>query len=171
MLAYNTSEYNITKRTPFFINKGFKADVSLKIRKCEELIPHIITKIKEIYKLQNKLRQNLVFFNKIIKKFTNYKKVKELTLKKRDKVYLLQRTPNTKITSIQTIRLSNKVDFAKLEPFKILKILEPVMYKLNLPNSIRIMRIRYILVLKPADSEIPLIKDIPNIDSKSQKKI
>ena len=46
----------MTKKTPFFINKGFKADVSIKIRKCEELVLYIIIIIKEIYKLQNKLR-------------------------------------------------------------------------------------------------------------------
>ena len=51
MLTYNTLEHSITKRTPFFINKGFKADISIKIRKCEELVPHIIIIIEEIYKL------------------------------------------------------------------------------------------------------------------------
>ena len=39
---YNTSEYNTTKRTPFFINKVFKAEVSTEIRKCKKLIPYII---------------------------------------------------------------------------------------------------------------------------------
>ena len=59
----------------FFLNKGFKADISLEIRKCEELILYIIIIVDEIYKLQEKLQQNLIFFNKIIKKFTNNKKV------------------------------------------------------------------------------------------------
>ena len=75
MLVYNTSEYNTTKRTPFFINKGFKADVSIKIRKCEELIPHIIIIVKKIHELHKKLRQNLTFFNKKIKGFANKKRV------------------------------------------------------------------------------------------------
>ena len=42
ILAYNISEHSITKRTPFFINKEFKADVLLEIRKCEELVPYIV---------------------------------------------------------------------------------------------------------------------------------
>ena len=54
MLAYNISAYSTTKRTPFFINKGFKTDVSIKIRKYEELVPHIIIIIEEIYELQKK---------------------------------------------------------------------------------------------------------------------
>ena len=45
------------------------------------------------------------------------------------------------------------------------------MYKLDLPDSIKITRIRYVLVLKLADPEAPLIKDIPDIDPKSQKKV
>ena len=49
ILAYNTSKYSITKRTLFFINKEFKADVSLETRKCEELISHIVAKVEEIH--------------------------------------------------------------------------------------------------------------------------
>ena len=33
------------------MNKGFEADVLLKIKKCEELIPHIVTEMDKIYKL------------------------------------------------------------------------------------------------------------------------
>ena len=48
-----------------------------------------------------------------------------------------------------------------------MRILELVMYKLDLPNSIKIIRIRYVLVLKLVDPEVLLIKDIPNINPKS----
>ena len=41
------------------------------------------------------------------------------------------------------------------------------MYELNLLDSIKIMRIRYILVLKLIDLEALLIKNIPDIDSES----
>ena len=86
-------------------------------------------------------------------------------------MYLLQRIPNTKIIFIKIMRLSNKLDFAKLKSFKIIKVLGPVTYKLNLPDSIKIIKIRHILVLKPADPEAPLIKDIPDINPKSQEKV
>ena len=71
------------------MNKGFEADVSIKIKKCEELILYIIIAVKEIHKLQNKLQQDLIFFNKSMKKFANKKRVKEPTLKERNKVYFL----------------------------------------------------------------------------------
>ena len=63
------------------------------------------------------------------------------------------------------------MDFTKLKFFKILKVLELVTYKLDLPNSIKIIKIRHVLVLELADPEAPLIKDILDINPKSQKKI
>ena len=65
------------------------------------------------------------------------------------------------------MRLSNKLDFTKLEPFKVLKVLGLVMYELDLSDSIKIMRIRYVSVLKLVDLEVPLIKNIPDINLKS----
>ena len=35
----------------------------------------------------------------------------------------------------------------------------------------KITRIKHVSVLKPADPEAPLIKDIPDINPKSQKKV
>ena len=55
MLAYNILEHSIIKRTPFFINKGFETNVSIEIRKCEELILYIVIIVEEIYKLQEEL--------------------------------------------------------------------------------------------------------------------
>ena len=45
------------------------------------------------------------------------------------------------------------------------------MYKLDLSDSMRIIRIHHILVLKPADPEVPLMQNIPDINPKSQKKV
>ena len=72
---------------------------------------------------------------------------------------------------IRTTRLSNKLDFTKLEFFRIIKALGPVTYKLNLSDNMRITKIQYILVLKLVDPEALLIKDIPDINPKSQKKV
>ena len=113
----------------------------------------------------------MVFFNKIIKEFTDNKKVQGPTLKERNKVYFLKRIPNTKIIFIKTMRPSNKLDFTKLGPFKILKVLGLVIYKLDLPDSRKITRIRHISVLELADLEAPLIKDILDINPKSQEKV
>ena len=69
------------------------------------------------------------------------------------------------------MRLSDKLDFAKLKFFKIIKVLGLITYKLDLPDSIKITRIRHILILELIDPEAPLIMDIPDINLKSQKKV
>ena len=79
--------------------------------------------------------------------------------------------PNTKIIFIWTTRPSDKLDFAKLKSFRIIKVLGPVTYELDLPDSMRITRIRYISVLKLIDPEVPLIENIPDINPKSQEKV
>ena len=81
IIAYNTLKYSITKRTPFFINKGFEADIFIKTRKYKELILYIVIIVEEIYELQEDLYYNLIFFNKMMKKFINKKRVRGLTLK------------------------------------------------------------------------------------------
>ena len=45
------------------------------------------------------------------------------------------------------------------------------MSKLDLPDSIKIIKIYYISVLKLVDPEAPLIKNMPDINPKSQKKV
>ena len=72
---------------------------------------------------------------------------------------------------IQTIRPSNKLDFTKLGPFRVLKVLGSVIYKLNLPSSIKITKTQHILLLELVDPEVLLIKNIPDINPKSQEKV
>ena len=68
------------------------------------------------------------------------------------------------------MRLSNKLDFAKLELFRIFKILGLVMYKLDFPDSIKITKIRYVLVLKLANLEVTLIKIYQILTLKAKKR-
>ena len=63
------------------------------------------------------------------------------------------------------------MDFAKLGLFKIIRVLELVIYKLDLSDSMRIIRICHILVLELTDPEVFLIKNIPNINPGSQEKV
>jgi hypothetical protein len=65
------------------------------------------------------------------------------TLKKGDKVYLLQK-------NIVTKQLSDKLDHKKLGLFKIAKIKSLVNYRLKLPKTIKIHLVFYMSLLKPA---------------------
>jgi hypothetical protein len=61
----------------------------------------------------------------------------------RDIIYLLRKNVKTK-------RLSNKLNYKKLRPFKIKRKIGLINYKLSLPYIIRIYLIFYILLLEKA---------------------
>ena len=86
---YRISVYIIIKRTLFFINKDFKANITLKKLTFNKFIKKVDVLIKEIKRVYNKLRNNIKFFNICMKKHADNLKIRELTLKKKDKVYLL----------------------------------------------------------------------------------
>jgi hypothetical protein len=65
----------------------------------------------------------------------------KLILKKEDKVYLLKRNINMK-------RPSDKLDYKKLEPFKINKVIRLVNYYFELPKIINIYFIFHISLLE-----------------------
>ena len=69
------------------------------------------------------------------------------------------------------MRPSDKLDFIKLGFFKTIRVLGPVIYKLDLPDSIRITKICYILVLELADLDTALMENMPDIDPESQEKV
>jgi hypothetical protein len=89
-----------------------------------------------------KLTVDLVFFKKKIASYYNrYCNIKP-TLKKKDKVYLIQR-------NIQTKQPSTKLDHKKLGLFKIKRVIGLVNYKLVLPKTINIYPVIYISLLEP----------------------
>jgi hypothetical protein len=84
----------------------------------------------------------LVFFTKKrISYYNRYYNI-EPTLKKKNKIYLIQR-------NIQTKQPSTKLDHKKLGLFKIKRIIRPVNYKLVLPKTINIYLVFYISFFEP----------------------
>ena len=91
--------------------------------------------------LHKKLAIDLVFFTKkIVSYYDRYCSIEPM-LKKRDKVYLIQR-------NIQTKQPSTKLDHKKLGPFKIKKIIRLVNYELVLPKTMNIYLVFYIFLLE-----------------------
>ena len=76
-------------------------------------------------------------------KYYNIRRMKGLSLKEEDKVYLLYRNITTK-------RPNDKLDFKKLGPFVISRKISENNYKLSLPKTIRIHFIFYISLLELA---------------------
>jgi hypothetical protein len=94
--------------------------------------------LKAFYK---ELAVDLVFFTKKVVSYYDIYRNIEPMLKKRDKVYLIQR-------NIQTKQPSTKLDYKKLGLFKIKRIIGPINYKLILPRTINIHPVFYISLLE-----------------------
>ena len=57
---------------------------------------------------------------------------------------------------MRTTRPSRKLDYVKVGPFLIKKVRGPVNYKLELLPNAKVYPVFYVLLLEPADSNIPL---------------
>ena len=75
-------------------------------------------------------------------KYANRKRLRGLTFKEGDKVYLLRR-------NIKSDKLIKKLDIVKLGLFKIRKFKGLVSFELELPKRIRIYLVFYKLLLEP----------------------
>ena len=80
------------------------------------------------------------------------------------KVYLLQKNLKTK-------RPSNKLDFKKLGPYKVLEKTGPVNFKLELPRSSRVHPVFHAALLEVAPEEIPLAQIMDAEEYKDQEYI
>jgi hypothetical protein len=97
--------------------------------------------------LHEELSRDIEFIANKSLMYYNKKRLGGPTLKEGDPVYLLQK-------NIKTKRLSLKLDHTKLSLFKILKVLGPLTYKLELPQSMRIHLIFHISLLEPAPRDV-----------------
>src|SRR5689334_17585052 len=86
---------------------------------------------------------DLKFIAKRIALYYNKKRSIGPTLKEGDRVYLLRK-------NIITKRLSSKLDYKKLGPFKIRKVKGKMNYELALPKTINIYPVFYISLLELA---------------------
>jgi hypothetical protein len=107
-----------------------------------------------------------VFFTKkIVSYYNRYYNIKPI-LKKRNKIYLIQR-------NIQTKQPSIKLDHKKLELFKIKKIIGPINYKLVLPKTINIYPVFHIsfLELVPLGALLALVTKIKPVNPNAEYKV
>ena len=77
-----------------------------------------------------------------IKRYYNQKVSKGLDLRKGGRVYLLTKNFKSK-------RLSRKLNYIRMGPFKIINKVIEVSYRLDLPLKIKIHPVYYIAILKP----------------------
>ena len=98
--------------------------------------------------LHEQLIQELRFLLVKSALYYNKKRNKDITFKKRNKIYLLRR-------NVKTIKLNNKLNHVKIGPFKILKNIKGISFKLDLLSIIKIYPVFHALLLEPADNATP----------------
>ena len=77
-------------------------------------------------------------------------------LKKRDKVYLLQK-------NIKKTRPSNKLNHVKIRPFKIVRNIKEISFELKLSEGMQQRHsVFYIFLLKSAPAEVPVLTQVLN---------
>jgi len=91
------------------------------------------------------------FIAKKIKIYYNKTRFKNITLREKNKVYLFTRNITIK-------RPNKKLNYKKIKLFKIKKSIKGISFKLNLPKIIKIYLMFYVLLFKPVNKEILIIK-------------
>ena len=129
--------------SPFYANYGFHPSTTRQPRNekpVSEKARITVVRIKELHEI---LRQELDFISKKATEYVNRKRSEGPDLKKGEMVYLLRK-------HIKIKRPSNKLDYTKLGPYKIKERLGPVIFRLEIPEGIRIYLVFYILLLERA---------------------
>lgn len=156
--AYNSSKAS-TGYSPFYANYGREPTATRAPRNIETISQRSSTNVEEMKSLHHELARDLEFINTRSAMYHNRKRSEGPALREGDPVYLLRRNLKTK-------RPSTKLDFTKLGPFKILKVMGKTTYKLKLPASMRIHPVFHISLLESAPRNAPLV--VPELDPESQ---
>ena len=144
--TYNTTITETIKISPFYANYEYNPEMAkhgttaVRAQRAEIFVEQLII-------LHKKLSMNLQFISLRVKRYYDKNRSEEINLKMRDKIYVLKR--NMKIT-----RKNNKLNYVKIEPFKILRNIKNISYKFELSNTMkRKHSVFHVSLLKSTHSE------------------
>ena len=129
-ITYNTSVNQITGTTLFFTNHEYNINLFQESKKAMILTEQVNIITTEMQTLYKKLKQDIEFLLHRSVFYHNKHHAEASMLKKRDKVYLLQK-------NIETTRSSNKLNHIKIRPFKIIRDIKEVSFELKLLKSMQ----------------------------------
>ena len=138
--SYNNSIQESIKYSPFYANYGFNPKYSPAIPSSTD-VPRADEITKDLSELFKKLSENLQQAMKKQEEFANKHRIEPSNFKPGDKVW---------INSSLIIHNGNKkLKPRKLGPYKIVKKISPVSYKLDLPKNIRIHPVIHVSEFEP----------------------
>ena len=138
----------------FFTKHEYNTNLFLESKKVMILTEQVNIIATEIQKLYKELKQNIKFLLHRSAFYHSKHYTEASMLKERNKVYLLQK--NIKIT-----RSSKKLNYIKIESFKIIRNIKNVSFKLDLSEKIkRKHSVFYIFLLKSALKKVLVLKQV-----------
>ena len=153
-LIYNISINVIIEQTLFFANHRYNMNLFLKSKRVTVLIKQVKVTVNKMHKLHKELQKDIKFLSHHSVFYYNQHHTEALTLKKKNKVYLLQK-------NIKTTRLSNKLNHVKIESFKIIRNIKRISFKLKLSEGMQQKHLVFhIFLLKPALKQVPILTQI-----------
>jgi hypothetical protein len=150
--AYNSSEAEGTKQSPFYANYGFEPEIHRQPRDHEQ-VPRAMTTADKLKGLHDSLKDEIRFAQERMSRYYNPKRLKGPTFERGDKVYLTRR-------NIKTKRPSDKLDHKRLGPFEVTDKIGDTNYRLSLPQGMRIHPVFHISLLEPAHRNTKIQDDI-----------
>lgn len=146
--AYNNSVQSATNKTPFYLNCGFHPRLDPR-QETFAKNPAALDRIEGLQRTRLELKEQLTKAQNRYKQYADRFRLSSPEFKRGDKVWLLRK-------HIHTTRPSDKLDYRKLGPFIISEEINPVAFKLKLPDSMRVHDVFHVSLLeKYHPSEIP----------------
>jgi hypothetical protein len=140
--AYNSSKSESTGFTPFYANHGREPEAHLEPLAGPDA-PKATTTAQQIKEIWDQAKTNLTKARKRQAQHYNKSKVEGPTFEEGDLVFLNRK-------NIKTKRPNGKLDFKKLGPFRVNKVISDVNYQLELPDNSRIHPVFHVSLLEPA---------------------
>jgi hypothetical protein len=148
--AYNNSVHVSTRLTPFFANYGYHPEMHFKLPneapearfRSEKAADERLGRLQTA---RDRLRKSILEAQALQ---TKYAGGKEMIFKVGDKVSLSAK-------HIQMARPSKKLDYKRLGPFKITKVINRNAYRLELPNSMKVHNVFHVSLLDRYAEPVP----------------
>jgi hypothetical protein len=143
--SYNNATHASIDTSPFFANYGRHPTLTT-VPSGSTLIPSVDLRVKQIEEAQKEIQSAMKLAQEKMKMFYDRYVGEIPKLNPGDEVWLDRK-------NIQTDRPSQKLDFRRLGPFKILEKMGPLTYKLQLPPSMRIHPVFHVSHLNPRKAD------------------